>query len=66
MGVVSSKEAVLAEQSARGIIDRVDVSKWAKEQAKDAFWQVAWVVCLKKDKYPAEQVKANSYITTGA
>ncbi len=41
VGVFSGEEAAVKEQLARGIIDGVDTSKWAKEQQKDGFCQVA-------------------------
>ncbi len=30
------------EQSARGIIDGVDTSKWAEEQARENFCKAVW------------------------
>ncbi len=49
VGAVSGEEDVIKEQSARGIIDGVDASKWAEEQQKDGFCQAAWNICLKKN-----------------
>ncbi len=42
VGLVSGEEAMVKEQSARGIIDGVDASKWAEEQARDNFCKAAW------------------------
>ncbi len=63
VAMVSGKDAMVKEQSGKGVIDGVDAEKWAKEQRKDSFCQAAWSSCLKKDKTAAEQVPVDHYVT---
>ncbi len=50
VGAVSREDAVVKEQSKKGIIDGVDAIKWAEEQQKDSFCRVAWEMCSKRKK----------------
>ena len=61
--VVSGKDAVVKEQSRKGIIDGVDTEKWAEEQRRDSFCQAVWTLCLKKNKTVAEQARVDHYVT---
>ena len=61
VAVLSGKDAVVKEQSRRGI-DGVDADKWAEEQRKDGFCQAAWNLCMKKDKTATEQARVDHYV----
>ncbi len=60
---VSGEDAVIKEQSEKGIINGVDADKWAEEQQKDSFCQAALALCSKERKSAAEQARADNYVT---
>ncbi len=57
LSLPSGEDAVVREQSRKGIIDGVDATKWAEEQQMDGFCQAAWALCRKKNKSAAEQTR---------
>ncbi len=61
--LLSGEDAVVKEQSRKGIIDGVDGAKSAEEQQKDGFRQAAWALCRKKNKLAAEMASAEHYMT---
>ncbi len=61
--MLSGEDAVVKEQSRKGIIDGVDAAKWAEEQQKDGFCQAAWALCRKKNKSAAELARVERYMT---
>ncbi len=63
VSMLSGEDAVVKEQSRKGIIDGVDVAKWAEEQQKDSFCQAAWALCRKKNKSAAELARVERYVT---
>ncbi len=63
VSMLSSEDAVVKEQSHKGIIDGVDEAKWAEEQQKDGFCQAAWALCRKKNKLAAELARVEHYVT---
>ncbi len=63
VSLLSGEDAVVKEQSRKGIIDGVDTAKWAEEQQKDAYCQAAWALCRKKNKSAAELARVEHYVT---
>ncbi len=63
VSMLSGKNAVVKEQSRKGIIEGVDAAKWAEEQQKDSFCQAAWALCRKKNKSAAELARVERYKT---
>ena len=63
VSMLSGKNAVVKEQSRKGIIEGVDAAKWAEEQQKDSFCQAAWALCRKKNKSAAELARVERYVT---
>ncbi len=63
VAVVSGEDAVVKEQSSKGVTDSVDAEKRAEEQRKDSFCQAALSLCLKKNKTAAEQARVDYYMT---
>ena len=59
VAMVSGEDAVVKEQSSKG----VNAEKWAEEQKKDSFCKAAWSLCLKKNKMAAEQARVDHYVT---
>ncbi len=62
ISMLSGEDAVVKEQSRKGIIDGVDAAKWAEEQQKDGFCQAAWALCRKKNKSAAELARVEHYM----
>ena len=63
VSMLSGEDAVVKEQSRKGIIDWVDAAKKAEEQQKDAFCQAAWALCRKKNKLAAGMAQTEHYVT---
>ncbi len=63
VSMLSGEDAVVKEQSRKGIIDELDAAKWAEEQQKDSFCQAAWALCRKRNKSAAELARVERYVT---